>query len=49
VLVNQGNSGGPVYSLRDGSVVGVVRSLMVEERGMSFASPVNTLRRLLGR
>ncbi len=46
--MNPGNSGGPLYSLRDGSVIGLAQSMMAEERGLYFATTVNALRRLLG-
>lgn len=47
--MNPGNSGGPLYSLRDGSVIGLAQSMMAEERGLYFATTVNALRRLLQR
>ena len=47
--VNPGNSGGPLYSLRDGTVYGLAASLLNGSPGMNFASSVDALRRLLGR
>jgi len=47
--VNPGNSGGPLYSLRDGTVYGLAASLLSGSQGMNFASSVDALRRLMGR
>src|SRR5206468_1963807 len=46
--INHGNSGGPVYSTRDGSVLGLASAILPHEHGIGFATPVNALRRLLG-
>jgi serine protease Do len=47
--VNPGNSGGPLYSLRDGTVVGIAAATMRDAQGLNFASSIDSLRRLLGR
>lgn len=47
--VNPGNSGGPLYSLRDGTVYGLAASLLGGSQGMNFASSVDALRRLASR
>lgn len=47
--INAGNSGGPVYSSRDGTVVGVASSKLAQEQNIGFAVSVNALRRLMGR
>jgi serine protease Do len=46
---NPGNSGCPVYSTRDGCVLGLVSTTLSSTQGISFAVPVNVVRRLLGR
>ncbi|MBI3948352.1 MAG: trypsin-like peptidase domain-containing protein [Armatimonadetes bacterium] len=49
--VNPGYSGGPLYRLDNGQVVGVVQSKIAydqtQDSGVSFAVPVNRVRRLL--
>ena len=47
--INSGNSGGPVYSLRDGTVLGLASSKLTREQGIGFCATVNALRRLMGR
>lgn len=47
--INAGNSGGPVYSSRDGTVLGIATSKLALEQNIGFAVSVNSLRRLLGR
>lgn len=47
--INSGNSGGPVYLLRDGSVIGLAASKMTREQNIGFASSINALRRIAGR
>lgn len=46
--VQSGTSGGPVYSTRDGTVVGLASARLTREHGIGFAVPVGPLRRLLG-
>lgn len=50
--VNPGNSGGPLYRVDTGQVVGVVQSKLAydqaQDTGVSFAIPANFLRRLIG-
>lgn len=47
--VNHGNSGGPLYSLRDGTVYGIAAAGLRDTQGLNFAASVDALRRLLGR
>jgi S1-C subfamily serine protease len=47
--INSGVSGGPVYSIQDGTVLGLASAKMLEEQGIGFATPVDALRRLLER
>lgn len=47
--VNHGNSGGPLYSLRDGAAYGIAAAKLADTQGLNFASSVDSLRRLLGR
>lgn len=47
--INHGNSGGPVYSVKDGTVYGVAASMLSETQGLNFASSIDAVRRLLSR
>lgn len=45
--ISPGHSGGPVYCLRDGTVVGMVSFRVINERVVGFAITVDNLRRAL--
>ena len=42
-----GESGGPVFDARDGSVIGVAESRFDDERAIGFATPVDVIARFL--
>jgi serine protease Do len=42
-----GNSGGPLYSLRTGAVLGLTASRLQDEQGIGFATPADALLPLL--
>src|SRR6185295_4370740 len=46
VTINPGNSGGPVVN-RDGYVIGVIRSKLVDANAVGFAVPVNRVKDFL--
>lgn len=45
--MTHGNSGGPVYSIQSGQVLGLAAAGLSQETGLNFASTVNALRKLL--
>jgi serine protease Do len=46
--IGPGFSGGPVYSVQDGRVLGLASFRLNNQPGAGFATPVNVLRRLAG-
>lgn len=47
VPIIPGESGGPVFDVESGDVIGIAESRFDEERAIGFATPVETIRRFL--
>jgi S1-C subfamily serine protease len=47
VAIIPGESGGPVFDVRNGQVIGIAESRFEEERAIGFATPIDTATRFL--